>query len=367
MEILKTAPAVFAVGRSYQLLVPVTCESLMWVRVGEQCYYDDSNGVLRSGSRLHRMTVPMAELDAAGTYTICCRKVVERKPYHTVTEDLQEINFAFYPVRGEQFSAYHIADAHDHVEEVVAPAKAFEQKYGPIDFLILNGDIIGHSGDLEKFDTIYEIAAQITGGQKPIVYSRGNHDTRGIYAENIAEYTPCENGCSYFSFRLGKLWGLVMDCGEDKADNHPEYGNTACFSAFRARETAWLQRIIANAEQEYDAPGVEHKLVVVHTPFTQKNEPPFDIEEETYKQWASLLKEQVKPDLMVCGHTHKQTFDLPGDERDAFGQPCPVAVCALVQGAYQHFAGGGLVFRKDGIAVIYNDAEQILQTYEITY
>lgn len=367
MEIMKTVPAVFAVGNTYQIIVPVNCESLMWVQVGEECYYDDSNGVLRSGNRMHKMTVPVEVLDAAGSYTICCRKVVERKPYHTETEELCKFTFAFRPVTGETIRAYHIADAHDHVDEVVLLAKAFEMNYGPLDFLILNGDIIGHSGDPKKFDVIFEIAAQITGGEKPIVYARGNHDTRGIYAENIADYTPGENGCSYFSFRLGSLWGLVMDCGEDKADDHPEYGHTACFSAFRARETAWLQKMIVHADEEYAAPGVAHKLVVVHSPFTQKYAPPFDIEEETYTQWAALLKDHVKPNLMVCGHTHELTFDLPGGERDAFGQPCPVAVASGVGPKYDYFAGGGLVFRKDGISVIFNDAEQVLQNYEIAY
>jgi len=79
------------------------------------------------------------------------------------------------------------------------------------------------------------------------------------------------------------------------------------------------------------------------------------------------LKEHVKPDLMVCGHTHELTFDLPGGERDAFGQPCPVAVASGVGPKYDYFAGGGFIFRKDGISVIYNDAEQVLQNYEIAY
>ena len=44
----KTPPVVFAVAREYQIMVPVEAECVMWVQVGDETYYDDSNGTLRS-------------------------------------------------------------------------------------------------------------------------------------------------------------------------------------------------------------------------------------------------------------------------------------------------------------------------------
>ena len=81
---LKTAPAVFAVGENYQIMVSVTAPSLFSVQVGEKTYYDAANGIMRSQSPLHRVTVPMAALDAARGYTVCVRPLVERKPYITL-------------------------------------------------------------------------------------------------------------------------------------------------------------------------------------------------------------------------------------------------------------------------------------------
>ena len=77
---LKTAPAVFAVGTDYQIMVQVTRESMFWVKVGDKCYYDESNGILRSLSEHHRAIVPMAELDKAGKYIVCVHPLIERKP-----------------------------------------------------------------------------------------------------------------------------------------------------------------------------------------------------------------------------------------------------------------------------------------------
>ena len=74
-SIMKYTPAVCAVGKNYQILIPVRMPAVLWVRVGETDYYDESNGILRSDTDLHRVTVPMSELDAAGAYTVCWREV----------------------------------------------------------------------------------------------------------------------------------------------------------------------------------------------------------------------------------------------------------------------------------------------------
>ncbi len=93
-----TTPVVYAVGHDYQIMVPVACETLMWVQVGDRCYYDDSNGILRSNTTTHRMTVPMAELDQAKKYTVCFRRMIERKPYFSVTGDVEYFESEFRPV-----------------------------------------------------------------------------------------------------------------------------------------------------------------------------------------------------------------------------------------------------------------------------
>ena len=345
-----TTPVVYAVGREYQIMVPVTCETLMWVQVGERLYYDDSNGILRSGTSTHRMTVPMEELDRAGVYTVCFRRVIQRKPYRSETHEVEYYESAFRPVPEDRpLRIYHIADSHNRVDVPVAAGRYFGE--AP-DLLILNGDIPNHSGEIAYLATIHQIASEITGGEVPVVFSRGNHDTRGIYAENIADHTPTRGGCSYFSFRLGRLWGLVLDCGEDKPDDHVEYGHTVCCSDFRRRETEYIQDIIRNAQEEYDAPGVKNRIVISHAPFTQTYEPPFDIEDETYTAWTSLLREHIKPQLLLHGHVHQCFITRPGDGLDHRGQPCPV-ICGS-RPEEERFIATALVLEEKGCRVIFN-------------
>ncbi len=357
-DVLKTTPAVFAVENTYQIFIPVKRETLMWVKVGDRIFYDHRNGTMRSDTDIHKVTVLQEYLDKERAYTVCYRIVKERKPYFTETEDVREITYPFYPVTGCKAKAFLIADAHNDSIATVGAVQKFEEKYGAIDFLILAGDIPDHSGDVENFMTIYEIAANTVGGTKPIVYAKGNHDLRGICAERMEDYTPNANGCSYFTFRIGDIWGISLDCGEDKEDWHAEYGHTVCCHPFRLEQTDFIRRVIRNAKSEYDANGVRHKIVVVHNPFSELQEPPFDIEKEIYSEWCRLLKQNIKPDLMICGHMHELAVNEVGSAKDHLGQPCRVVVGTKPysdENNNRHFIGTGFFFHKDGIAFVFID------------
>ena len=361
-NLLKTAPAVFAVNDMYQIMVPVKAPALMWVRVGNKDYFDDASGVLKSDVKIHRMIVPMKELDKAKKYTICYRKIIERKAYFSKTEDVCENEFNFFPVTGHNVTVYQIADTHGNVTAPIKAAINFEKRYGKIDFLILNGDIIDDSSRVRNFDAIYKISSKITGGNIPIVCTRGNHDNRGVCAEKILDYFPTMNGNTYYSFKLGNVWGLVLDCGEDKVDSNEGYGHTICCHSIRSKQTEYIKDIIKNAKKEYLAKGVAHRIVIVHIPFTKKvNDPKFQIEEEIYTEWADLLKNEIKPEFILAGHEHKTEIDYPGDETDKNGHPCPIIVGSWVK--YPHdtndygctYKGVGVIMEDKRVKAVFTD------------
>lgn len=345
---LRVAPAVFAVGNDYQILIPVKRSCLMWVKVGDETYYDACNGVLCTLCRVHRVQIPMQALDAAKSYTVCWKRVLKRKPYFTETAETQEKTFSFHPVPDVGARAYHIADAHNLLKEPIRAAKAF----GNIDFLILNGDLLDYTSCPRKYDNIYKLCDALTGGEIPVVFARGNHDMRGKFAEKFTDFAPNDAGRTYYTFRLGSIWGVVLDCGEDKADDCAEYGNTIACHPFRVEETAFLRQVVAKGE--FDVPEIHTRLIISHIPFTQTDVPPFDIEQQTYGEWTDLLR-RIEPHLMICGHTHVAQLRMPGCDADHLGQPCPVVIASGFDDK-SYWTGCGFTFAKEKTQLVFTDS-----------
>ena len=322
-------PAVFVAGGDYQIFARVKGACAFAVEIGGKRYEDHSNGVVRTATRIHRVTVPQAALDAAKRYTVILRPLIERRAYRSQFAPEQRIGYPFRPIPAQGVNIYHIADTHGASRPAIRSAARCGK---PIDLLVLNGDIVNASNRVAEFDTIYRIAQGVTHGALPVICSRGNHDLRGKAAEKLWEYLPTVNGRFYYTLRLGNLWALVLDCGEDKPDDHEEYGGAICCHAFREEETAFLHDVIAHAESEYAAPGIAHRLVIAHHPFTNVSEPPFDIEQPLYAAWAALLREEIRPELFLAGHYHRCFVSMPGSEFDTLGQACPVAVGAMPEG-----------------------------------
>ena len=363
-----TYPTVFCVGDKYNIFVPFSDEVIMWVKVGEKTYYDHCNGILRSNTNMHRVELPASVLDAEKKYTVVYKKMIERKPYFPTSEPERELTVDFTPVKNEgDINIYFVSDAHNLVDEPIAAGRFFGDE---LDLLVLGGDIPNHSGDVKNFNAICEIASGITGGRIPVVFARGNHDTRGICAEDMPNYIPTKDGKTYYSFRAGCVWGLVLDCGEDKPDTNEAYGNTICFHQFREEETEFIKDVIENADREYNAEGVMHRIVISHIGFTHIDKPPFDIEQELYAEWSRLMREYIKPDLLLYGHYHKVFISPVGSDFDDQGQPCTAIVGSQPINFHakegRGFIGCGITIYPDKTKrAVFNDDKKTI--FESTY
>lgn len=337
-------PTVFAVGDTYQIMQPCSEECLYSIRIGDELFDDETNGILRSSCAVHRVTVPQAVLDAAKSYTVIRRRVIDRV-HNTpaIDETATETTYPFIPVSGSAPRAYYIADAHSFIRMSVDAAKTF----GDIDFLILNGDIQSHSAELLDFLFIYDIASALTAGQKPVICVRGNHETLGRYAETIGDYIPTDNGRTFFTARLGQMWFLCLDCGCDHRDDHPEYAGTMRCHHLREQQTAFLHSVIKNAKNEYAAPDVSHKIVICHVPFTDHLYGRFTEEPEIYRQWQELIGDHIRPDLMIAGHMHEYSVHHSG--------PFPMIVAT--ERTADRFGGTGFTFSADQIVACSTDSD----------
>lgn len=353
MPELMGTPAVFAVRDNYQIMVMARTELLFWVTVDGEDYYDHSNGIIRSSAKMHRVNVPMEALNKAGEYTVSYRRIIDRKPYFPTTEDTVSQTFEFRGIRKSgPIRMYHLSDTHGRFTHAANAASYFGDD---LDVLILNGDVIDHSGNIKNFDLIYKLCEAVTGGARPVICTRGNHDTRGFYAENIADYTPTDNGRSYYPVNFGRVWCMVLDSGEDKPDTHAEYGGTIACHQFRLEEKRDIEKIVKNADEEYNADGVEFRLAIMHSAFADA------IEFELYPEMLGILRNDIKTQLMIAGHNHDTAIYRDGEMPYRNGQACPVVFgsrLVYTDGKRTDFVGTAFTFENGEVKIEFTDSQK---------
>lgn len=287
--------AVFVASDSYDIIWNTSVPGLAWVDCGGKRFYDHANGNIKSEETIHKITVPADLLDNSGKYTVFFRESIDRRAYFPLTGEEESKTYSFRPVKKkDDYEFYFIADTHSEYETPCRASKSYKKT---MDFLVLGGDIPTDCESFEEIRTIFRIAAEITDGEIPVVSARGNHDTRGHIAPLYHKYSPLVDGQVYFTFELGSIFGIILDCGEDKPDNHPEYGFVNCFEPYRRGVTAFLERV--TAEEKYKS--FDHVLVICHERVDAANHGLFISE---YEKWVKCIN-KISPDAMLCGHEHE--------------------------------------------------------------
>lgn len=293
-------PTVFVTGDNYQIIYHSNIKGAAWVEVDGIKYYDEYAGIIKSESVHHVVTVPIEALDNAKSYKINFTPVYNRKAYSPVRGANISKEYSFRPVdTSDGLQVYSIADSHSNTEACVKAADFYGDK---LDMLVLCGDIVSECHSDETIYDIATIAYAVTKGNLPVVFARGNHDIRGAGSELIASHVGTNDGNMFFTFRLGNIWGVVLDCGEDKDDGHVEYGGLVYFEKFRKAQTEFLKNVITNADSEYNAPGIEYRIAICHIPFPISKE--YAPAPEIFNEWTAMLS-QMNIDIMLSGHKHK--------------------------------------------------------------
>ncbi len=170
-----------------------------------------------------------------------------------------------------------------------------------IDFLLLNGDMVNNMRSrAEFFRSFLDVVADFSKGGTAVFSARGNHETRGVHSLAYLDYFPTSTGCTYYSFRMGPAYFVVMDSGEDKPDSDVEYYDRADFDAFRARQAAWLDGVVDSAEFK-KAPV---KILISHIPPSWERS---HASKNLQKNFAPIIN-KAGFSLILSAHLHAHTY-----------------------------------------------------------
>ena len=293
---MKFHPNVFIVKNEYHIVVITKKQSQVYLKIGRKTYYEENGGIVPSLDIVHKIVVPQKVLDKTGKYTVCIRQTIEKKPYYPIFGDEKKVEYLFKTERFDGLKGYYLADTHSAYDK----AKKLASYQKDSEFLIYNGDF-GETNSVNDIMKLNKFFSDVTKGNIPVLFVRGNHDTRGKISETLYRYVGMDGQKGYFTFSFRSIAGLALDCGEDKPDTNKEYGGCAnCFTPYRKEEAKFIQK--AKLDGKY-------KLAVCHTSFMrlESMRGQFDIERNTYAKWAKALNEKGLHG-MLTGHIHKIAF-----------------------------------------------------------
>jgi len=312
LVMISAHPVVYSVEEEYQIVWTTTINATGSVKIGDETYRDLAAGSEDSFTKVHKVVVPTAVLDAAEKYEIISTNYIYRGPYSGLLGRTikQEVDFRpIDPADGLQI--YSLSDAHEYVEAAVKTGAYFGED---LDLLVLAGDIASHLERTSDIELILKIAHGITGGSRAVIYARGNHEVKGDVANSLYRYVGSKDEAFYYTFRLGPVFGIVLDLGEDHPDDWWEYYGTAHFEDYRNIQTEFLNQVLSDGN--YLDPSVEFKLAICHMPVTYvsshdgKDGQDSLFLEEIRQEWTTLLN-TLDPDLMISGHLHELMQFLP--------------------------------------------------------
>lgn len=302
---IKTQPAVFLCGKIYNIVWTTTLDGTGYVEYTidgkTHRVYDEEGGIVRTDDYIHSVSVPVEHLDAAGGYTVTSVEVTNRGSYSVTYGSSCSATRTFTGYHNqEQINIWTASDIHRTTTNDImnyVNSAASHLKGGDPDVIVLNGDIANDVVTMDYIEIgVFDTAAQMSGGTIPVLYVRGNHETRGSASPYFLQYLPSDTGEFYFTFEYGPMSSIVLDFGEDKEDSHYEYSGLVDYTNYRINQNEWITSIDGFTGTP------TYRIAFCHGP---------ELKKHFGYNWTKVLS-NFGADLLVGGHSHAIKIEEPG-------------------------------------------------------
>ena len=180
------------------------------------------DGQVVCNNYIHKIRLENLEAGETYYYRVCSREILKYGAYSKIFGHTAVSPFYSFRVPGERETGFTALVFNDIHQEFQTMAALCEQIKGiDYDFVIFNGDMLDAPGDEDEVVKAFSFYHSLVGAtEKPVFYLRGNHEIRNAYSLHLRRLLYYMGEKTYGAFNWGDTRFVLLDCGEDKTDDH---------------------------------------------------------------------------------------------------------------------------------------------------
>ena len=319
------------VGNGITVMWETTVPAYCWVEYGTDTTQLKRartivDGQVVCNNYLHKIRIDGLQPGQKYYYRVCSQEILLYQAYKKVFGNTAQSAFSEFTLPAtdtDSFTAVVFNDLHQHTQTFRALCQQI--KNVNYDFVVFNGDCVDDPGDHNQATSfISELTEGVCGDRIPTFFMRGNHEIRNAYSIGLRDHYDYVGDRTYGSFNWGDTRIVMLDCGEDKPDDHWVYYGLNDFTQLRNEQVDFLKKELSS--KEFKKAG--KRVLIHHIPLYGN-----DGKNLCANLWTKLL-EKAPFNISLNAHTHKYAYHPKGE----LGNNYPVII------------GGG--YKMDGATVM---------------
>ena len=319
------------VGNGITVMWETTVPAYCWVEYGTDTTQLKRartivDGQVVCNNYLHKIRIDGLQPGQKYYYRVCSQEILLYQAYKKVFGNTAQSAFSEFTLPAtdtDSFTAVVFNDLHQHTQTFRALCQQI--KNVNYDFVVFNGDCVDDPVDHNQATSfISELTEGVCGDRIPTFFMRGNHEIRNAYSIGLRDHYDYVGDRTYGSFNWGDTRIVMLDCREDKPDDHWVYYGLNDFTQLRNEQVDFLKKELSS--KEFKKAG--KRVLIHHIPLYGN-----DGKNLCANLWTKLL-EKAPFNISLNAHTHKYAYHPKGE----LGNNYPVII------------GGG--YKMDGATVM---------------
>ena len=253
------------------------------------------DGQAEFNESIHRIRLDNLTPGQTYYYRVCSQEILQYKAYSKKFGNIAQSDFYSFTMPEadtDSFTAIIFNDLHQRGNVFQALLKQVENVN--YDFVVFNGDCIDDPANHEQATRFVKLLTESVHGDRiSTFFMRGNHEIRNAYSIGLRKHLDYVGGKTYGAFNWGDTRIVMLDCGEDKTDDHKEYSGLNDFTQLRHEQVGFLQEELASKAFK----KADKRILIHHIPL-------YGCDNLCKDLWEPLMK-KAPFHVAINAHTHQ--------------------------------------------------------------